>query len=183
MRATPWPLEVVDESAIGPELDGAIRRLLCQCFPADAEAFARSRAWHGERPSFVVLCREGNAVVGHLAIVIRVVSIGGVRARVAGVQGLSVTPRCRAGGLARELLRLAQGELAARGVRSGILFCLPELEAFYGRLGWQKTERPVTTRDEKGQPILLSAKNICMLSVLEDATLPPGPIDLGCRDW
>src|SRR5512143_1456449 len=73
----PFHLDVVNESAMAPDLDRAIRILLCDCFPPDVEVFSRTRHWHGSAPDYSVVCLERGALVGHVGIVLRMVSAGG----------------------------------------------------------------------------------------------------------
>jgi hypothetical protein len=75
------------------------------------------------------------------------------------------------------------GEAARRGIRFGLLFCVPALEHFYSQLGWRRTDRDVTMRDAVGQSVPLTAKNISMELALASDRLPPGSIDLEGRDW
>ncbi|MGO9111050.1 MAG: GNAT family N-acetyltransferase [Thermoguttaceae bacterium] len=177
------PLQVIDEDHIGPELDAAIRRLLCECFPCDAEAFSARRAWIGVLPAFSVLGRHGDKVMGHVGIIERRIRCGNVPVRVAGIQSLAVASDWRRSGLSQRLMIGAMHEARRRGVRFGLLFCVPELEGFYARMGWRPIDRTVTMRDGAGRTVPLTEKNISMELVLAGDPLPPGPIDLEGRDW
>lgn len=176
-------LQVVDEGDIGPEVDAAVRRLLCECFPSEADAFSVCRAWHDVRPAFAVFSRRGDKVVGQAAIIERRITCGGEPVRVAGIQALAVAPDWRRRGLAQRLMTAAMQEARRRGMGFGLLFCVPELEGFYARMGWRRIDRPVAMRDAAGRPVPLTAKNISMELALAGAPLPPGPIDLEGRDW
>ena len=182
-QSLPLSLEVVDEDRLAPELDAAIRRLLCECFPLDAETFSARRAWNGVQPLFSVLGRHGDKLVGHVGIVDRRVACAGTPLRVAGIQSLAVAPDWRRSGLAQRLMTTAMDEARSRGVCFGLLFCVPELERFYAGLGWRRIDRAVTIRDVSGQTVPLTAKNISMELALAGNPLPPGPIDLEGRDW
>ncbi len=177
------PLEVIDEDHIGPELDTAVRRLLCDCFPSDAEAFSLRRAWNEVRPAFSVFGRQGDNVVGQLGIVDRRITCGGMPIQVAGIQSLAVAPVWRRSGLSQRLMTVGMEESWRRGIRSGLLFCVPQLERFYACLGWRRIERAVTMRDVVGRPVPLTAKNIAMELALAGDPLPEGAIDLEGRDW
>jgi predicted N-acetyltransferase YhbS len=177
------PLEVIDEGRVTPELDAAIRRLLCECFPADVEAFLARRAWNEVHPAFSVIGRRGGAVVGHVGIIERQITCGVAPVRIAGIQSLAVARDCRRSGLSLDLMTAAMDEARRRGIRFGLLFCVPELEHFYAQLGWLQTERTVTMRDAAGRTVPLTAKNISMDLALDGERLAPGPIDLEGRDW
>ena len=177
------PVQVIDEDQVGPELDAAIRRLLCDCFPPDAEAFSSRRAWNAVWPAFSVFGRHGDKVVGQVGIIERRINCGGVAVRVAGIQSLAVAHDWRRSGLSQRLMTAAMDEARRRGIRFGLLFCVPELENFYARLGWRRIDRAVTMRDAVGRPVPLTAKNISMELALAGDLLPAGPMDLEGRDW
>jgi predicted N-acetyltransferase YhbS len=177
------PLQVIDEDHIDPELDTAVRRLLCECFPSDAEAFSAGRAWNEVRPAFSVLGRHGDKVVGQVGIIERWITCGGAPVRVAGIQSLAVAPDWRRSGLSQRLMTAAADEARRRGTRFGLLFCLPKLESFYARLAWRRIDRAVTMRDAAGRAVPLTAKNVTLELALGGDPLPPGAIDLEGRDW
>ena len=102
-----FPLQLIPEEHMSEAEDRAIRQLLCTCFPADAVAFAQNRAWHDSVPAFSVVCREADAVTGHVAIVVRTIRCGDQPVTVAGVQNMCVTPDRRGTGLAQSLLSRA----------------------------------------------------------------------------
>jgi len=49
----------IDEPDMTPEMDASIRRLLCVCFPKDAEAFSQRRAWHDCVPAYSLVAWSG----------------------------------------------------------------------------------------------------------------------------
>ena len=177
------PLQVVDEGDIALELDAAVRRLRCECFPSDVAAFSVRRAWNDVCPSFSVFGRHGDKVVGQVGIVERRITCGSVPVRVAGVQSLAAAPDWRRSGLSQRLMIAAMQEAQRRGLRFGLLFCVPELEGFYARMGWRRIERAVTMRDATGRPVPLTAKIIPVEPAPAGDPLPPGTIDLEGRDW
>jgi predicted N-acetyltransferase YhbS len=178
-----FSLQVVSEPEVSEELDLAIRQLLCRCFPADADAFSRNRAWHDSAPSYSVVYCENDDVLGHIGIVVRVVRCGDVQVTVAGVQNMCVAPERRHTGLSQQLMTAALSEARLRGLSFGLLFCVPELETFYQRQGWSRTNEPATMLDETGQAAPIPGKNIAMFIELASQPFPPGPIDLQGRDW
>ncbi len=178
-----FSIQVIDEANLGPDLDAAVRRLLCECFPADVAAFSTHRAWNDVHPAFSVLGWQGDNMVGHVGIIERRITCGGVPVGIAGIQSMAVASVWRKSGLSQRLMTAAMQEAQRRGTRFGLLFCLPRLEDFYGLLGWQRIERAVAMRDAAGRTVPLTAKNICMELALAGEPLPPGPIDLEGRDW
>ena len=178
-----FPLEVIEEAEMPPATDRAIRQLLCECFSADAAAYAHRRAWHGSLPTYTVVSRQAGRVVGHLGIVVRSVLCADVRPAVAGVQSFCVAPPYRGSGLSGRLMARALDEALRREIRFGLLFCVPELEPLYRALGWSETGRPVAMLDERGESVPIPRKNICMMIELGPEGFPCGPLDLQGRDW
>lgn len=177
------PLEIVDEGRVSPELDQQIRQLLCECFPLDVELFSQQRCWHNSTPAYSIVLREASRLVGHVAIVDRQITCDDQPLRVAGIQSLAVAPAWRRARLSRQLMIEAMAEARRRGLQFGLLFCVPGLERFYSSLGWQKSDQPVTLRDEQGKAAQLPVKNIVMHLPLAGQPLPPGQIDLQGPDW
>ncbi|HOX04923.1 MAG TPA: GNAT family N-acetyltransferase [Planctomycetota bacterium] len=181
--SAPPALEIVDEGAMTAELDAAIRAMLCVVFQSDAGAFAQTRHWHGSAPEFSLLGREGGRILGHVGIVTRQVTCGGRPARIAGIQNLAVLSEARKSGLSRRLMTESMAEAARRGIRWGLLFCVPGLERFYASLGWRTLAVPVTEAGGDGRGSLITAKNIAMSLDLAGEPFPAGAIDLRGRDW
>lgn len=96
--------------------------------------------------------------------------------QVAGLGGLIVTPSARGRGLARLLaLRLLEiaGELEAE---RAMLFCRPELTAFYAQLGFVTIEARVWVDQTEGR---VEMPMPAMWSALgSDVGWPPGRVDL-----
>ena len=184
MKTSGNEFEVLAECDVSAVADAAIRGLLCTCFPADAKAFAKNRAWHDSSPTYTVLCRIQGRIVGHLGIVLRTIRCGSAETLIAGVQNFCVALAHRGTGIAQELMQRALAEAKQRGVPFGLLFCVPELERLYSAQGWRTIDSSVTMFDEQGSRVPLPAKNIAMVCELGSPTaFPPGPIDLLGRDW
>lgn len=175
---------ITDEAAMGPELDGEIKKGLCVAFPADVAVYSRVRAWHDSWPSYTLTLRDGDAVAAHIAIVDRMVRIGeDTFVRVAGPQNVYVLPQYQGRGLAARGLVLAMDEARRRGFDFGLLFCIPWLEKVYGPLGWLRADERDIVRVEDGREKPLPAKNICMYLPLNGRAFPDGPIHLNGNDW
>jgi len=176
-------LNLIDEKQMTPDKDAAIRQLLCACFPEDVAVFSQTRYWHGSGPEFSLTEESQGNVVGHIGIVVREVNCGGNPLRIAGVQNLAVAPKLRGTGLGGQLVSQSMAEAKRRGLKYGLLFCIPELRKFYGSLDWFTLDVDVTMRDEQGAKAALPAKNICMATCLDSAAFPHGDIDLQGADW
>ena len=175
-------LQVVEESGMSPSLDEAIRESLCECFPASASTFAKTRAWHGSTPSYSLVHREGARVVGHVGVIVREIVAGGTPVTVAGIQSFAVIPNRRGTGLSRRLMEEAMVEAKRHEIPFGLLFCVPGLERFYISLGW----RTLFVRARmvfEGAETEIPAKNIAMALPLAARPFPSGDLHLGGPDW
>jgi predicted N-acetyltransferase YhbS len=176
-------LEVIPEADITPDTDAAIRALLCVCFPQDEPAFSQSRSWHASDPSFSVVGRLHQRIVAHVGIVVRTIRVGQREVAVAGVQNLCVSPTHRGRGLAQAAMAHALDHARRRGLRFGLLFCVPELVPYYESAGWSRSDATITMLDETGQDSPLPEPNIGMHIAFGDESFPRGDIHLAGRDW
>jgi len=176
-------IELAEESTLSPTLDRGIRDLLCLCFPPDVPVFSQTRHWHGSAPEYCFYRAENGRITGHVGIVRRAIRVGARSIEVAGVQNLAVAPERRKSGLGALLMIRALAEARKRGIRFGLLFCVPGLARFYRDLGWQLQDRPFFMNDESVARIRIPEKNIGMTLALETEAFPAGPVDLQGRDW
>jgi GNAT superfamily N-acetyltransferase len=90
--------------------------------------------------------------VSHVGVLRHVVSVDGEPVTVGGLGGVVTVPTARKKGFARQLMRHATNFLGHEwGVDAGLLFCLPELAAYYGALGWQEVKSPVLIEQPRGK--------------------------------
>ena len=174
---------VVDEKDMSPELDGEIRRLLCQAFPSDTAVFSCSRSWHGSHAAFSVMLEDKTGIVAHVGMVERVVTVGDTAVRAAGVMNVFVALAKKGLGLGARVMLAAASEALHRDYDIGLLFCVPDLENFYATAGWLSVGSRTVTRIDKGEEKPLPDKNIAMYLPLALTTLPAGPIHLNGNDW
>lgn len=178
------PYQVIDESAMPPAIDAAIRASLCVCFPDDRDIFSQSRAWHGSAASYSIVMEENGEVIAHVGIVDRTITAGETKVRVAGIQNVLVLPTQRGRGLCDTVMNAAMEEARKRDFDAGLLYCVPELEKVYARCGWTLLPKEEIVRiDETGQGQALPAKNIAMYYPLRVTDFPAGRIHLNGNDW
>jgi len=178
-------LTVIDEQDISEELDIAIRDGLVECFPPDTEYFSRQSWWHS-RPAWRVLAvGDDGKVIGHIAVVVRTVSVGPGRVpvRSAGIQSFFVRPEYRGKGLSDQMMAQAMAEAERRQLDAGLLFCVPKYEPVYRRMGWIRIDADVLMRDEEGKAVPIPGKSIAMVFPLNEKRFPTGAIDLKGPDW
>lgn len=174
---------VVNESEMTESLDAAIRRGLCLAFPADAAVFGETRVWHGSGPAFSLVMEDGEAVIAHVGVVDREVTVGERPLRVAGIMNVYVDSSRRGTGLGPKIMGAAMAEAARRGFDAGLLFCLHRLAKFYASLGWRALPGRETTRVDAGREIPLPEKNAPMYFPLRMKAFPDGAIHLRGNDW
>jgi len=195
------PAKIIDETNITPSQDAAIRALLCLAFPQDVATFSKTRAWNNSAPAFTSLIEETNPIGGgvnhiiaHIGVVDRTIRIQSIQAsslkpqdsiplRVAGIQNVAVHPDHRGKGLTDQTMQLAMTEAKSRNFDLGLLFCLPQLEKLYARLGWKILPETPVTRIHEGKDTALPGKNIAMFFPLAKPHFPPRPIHLNGDDW
>ena len=179
-----YTFSLIEETNMTPEIDQAIRDLLCICFPPDVEAFSKERPWNNVLPEYTIICEHNDKLVGQVGVVCREIICGGERCAVAGIQSMAVIPEMRGIGLAQTIMKASTTEAAQRGVRYGMLFCCETLaRKFYSRMGWIRTCEKVTMLNENGKSVELPDKNVAMYLPLTGESLPAGPIDLLGREW
>jgi GNAT superfamily N-acetyltransferase len=176
-------LSVVTEARMSPPLDARIRAALCACFPADAEVFRHTRAWHGSLPEYSVVLEDAERVTAHVGVVKRAIAVGPVSLMVAGVQNVCAVPEHRGQGLSTQLLESAMAEARRRGLDCGLLFCVAAMAPLYARCGWHDLGERQVMRVEQGRELPIPGKNIAMFYPLRITAFPQGLIHLGGNDW
>jgi GNAT superfamily N-acetyltransferase len=176
-------IEIVEESAIHPDLDSGIRALLVQSFPEWANIFAKNRIWHSSPPIFTVLGWADGSLVGHIAVVVRTITTTwNFRYNVASIQGVCVVPEQRRNGLATQLLAAALSEIQKRNFSFAILFCKEPLVPFYEAQGWKLTDDSVVMWNQRDLPVSMRS-NCPMYYELGDFPMPEGPLDVHSPSW
>lgn len=176
---------LVNEEDISQALDELIRDGLVECFPPDAQYFSRQSWWH-TRPLWRVLAQDrSGAIIGHIAVVVRTVLVGAKAepVEVAGIQSVFVRPDRRSEGISDRMIEQVISEANRRQLDAGLLFCVPEYESVYGRMGWTKIQAEVFMRNSEGKSEPIPGKNITMIHRLNGRAFPDGDIDLASPDW
>lgn len=181
-KKSKFKIEIIEEKSVSSPDDALIRKLLAACFPKDAGFFSKFRKWHSD-PEYILLGRKGREIFGQVAVVVREISCGRTKIKIAGIQSLAVSPKCRGTGLSQVLMTQSMSEAWRRGIKFGLLFCVPELERFYALLGWKRIDEHFFMRNESGAKKSIPQKNIGMILLLSGTQFPSGAIDLRGRDW
>ncbi|MEO8205644.1 MAG: GNAT family N-acetyltransferase [Chthoniobacterales bacterium] len=177
-------IRIIEEEKMNSVLDAKIRSGLCTCFPADAETFAKTRAWHGSHPDFSVILESEEGVIAHVGVVNRRIHADATPLRIAGPQNLFVIPSQRGKKLFNVVMQAAMEEARRRRFDMGLLFCTPDLGNPYEKAGWKTVDvKHVIRVMESGKEEEIPGKNITMYYPLLISTLETETIHLGGNDW
>jgi aminoglycoside 2'-N-acetyltransferase I len=176
-------LQTIDEAEIDTKLDADLKAFLCVCFPSNQDVFSRTRAWHGSHPTYSVLLRDGETIVGHASVVDRRIHVGSTPLRIAGIMNVAVLPEYRGKKLVDRILRAAMERARSHGMDIGLLFCRRGVVPIYSRNGWQEIRGQEAIRIESGKELLLPPDNFAMFFPLRLTQFPPGKIHLQGNDW
>lgn len=119
--------------------------------------------------------------LSHVGILKHVISVNGEPATVAGVGGVVTVPEAQGKGHACRLLQHA-AEFFERewNVDAGLLFCRPELMAYYEALGWKEFVGPVLIEQTDGN----IASPLCVMTLpLTERNWAAGNIELRSFPW
>src|SRR4051812_36040152 len=140
---------------------------------------AHALTWRPKDLHFV-LYRDGKPVT-HVGLLQHVITVNRQQVSVAGVGGVVSIPEVQRLGLAQRLMRHATDFFSREWIVSaGLLFCLPKLEHYYARLGWQTIAGPVTFAQPSGQTI---SPMLVMVLPLQGFKWPEGAVDLQSLPW
>lgn len=114
------------------------------------QEWVREFSW--ATPEWRLFLLEAGEPVSHLKLTIRRGLIGADEVLFAGVGGV-MTPRIhQRKGFSSALLDIARDFIFSHlHAEYGLLFCLPELTPFYGRLGWISVNSPVHIEQPHGK--------------------------------
>ena len=120
-------------------------------------------------------------MVSHAGVLKHVVSVNGKPVTVGGVGGVVTLPEAQKKGFARRLVQHAAKFLEREWkVDAGLLFCRPELKAYYHALGWQGLESPVLIEQPNGK----IASPLCVMVLpFSERRWPQGSVELRSLPW
>jgi predicted acetyltransferase len=110
-----------DRAGLVGRLESKVLGLLDEAFPDGASANGDYYALNGT-PEIIVILRDGQEVVGHLALYRRQVGIGDEPVEIGMIGGVAIARDRRGRGHSRHLLQHAHGRLKERSVPFSILF-------------------------------------------------------------
>ncbi|MFI2610128.1 GNAT family N-acetyltransferase [Kitasatospora sp. NPDC018619] len=126
---------------------------------------------------FGVRAADGR-LVAHAGLVAAVpLTVGGTDLAVVGVGGVGVAPDRRRGGLATVVVRAALDHARTLGHRHALLFCRPQLAAFYRGLGFREVVEGVTVEQPEGRLAQMPLRTL-WTPLVPGAGWPEGPVRL-----
>lgn len=138
-----------------------------------------SLRWRPKDPRFLLY--DSGELVSHAGILKHVVIVSGEPVPVAGLGGVVTVPDAQRKGFARRLvqhaMRFAESEWK---VDAGLLFCRPQMVAYYESLGWQIVEAPVMIEQPGGR---IASPLSVMVLAFGRMVWPTGSVELQSLPW
>ncbi len=135
--------------------------------------------WRPKHLHFVLYADE--KPVSHVGLLRHEVKVGDEPVKVAGVGGVVTVPAVQKQGVARKLMQHAARFMDTEwDVDAGLLFCLPKMEAYYARLGWQTIDGPVIVDQPTGR---VASPLLVMVLTFHNQAWPKGEVDLQSLPW
>ena len=128
-----------------------------------------------------VLILENGIAVAHTGLVKQTVAAGERLVTVAGIGGVLTRPDCRGRGFGQMAMKQAE-EFAQQRLMTdfGMLFCKPEMCAWYERLGWSQISELVWINQPEE---MIRAPLPVMAKCFGKESWPDGTVRLGCFPW
>jgi hypothetical protein len=139
----------------------------------------RNYRWRPKEYHFIT--EESGHPLSHVGVVRTAVSVGGRTLTVGGIGGVVTVPAAQGRHLVHAaMLQAAEFICRELGAEFGMLFCLPRLEPFYARQGWQALEDEVEIDQPDGKIIWPYR---VMVRPCGDRVWPAGRVEVGGLPW
>ena len=171
----------LDAADFSPVLRAALDRMVAATFRGGSQP---GRVWAPATYHFLLM--RGAAVIGHVGVHRRDVKAGGRSWAVAGIVKVGIVAALRGHGLGTRLLAFADDTLRAQGRDDlGLLVTSEDRLGYYGRLGWERINGPVSYEDRGETKVETFPVLILPFNASKDALAPwyDGPIDLAGPLW
>lgn len=167
-------IETIPETRLTHARDAEIAALLMRCFATDFGG----RSFYQQRHHLRLVARD-QALVGHMALTLRAIRIGGELTDIAGLADVATDPSHRGKGIAATLLQAAIAEAKASPAQFMLLFGTAGL---YAGAGFQTAHNPMTWIDMTGAEIgsvhSERATSLMVLPLRENPWDAIAPLDL-----
>jgi predicted acetyltransferase len=150
----------ISRDALRSDLETRVQALLNEAFPEGSSTNGDYYARHGV-PGRILIAREAQQVVGHLAVYQRQVKMGDEVLEIGMIGAVAVAPDRRRRGHCRLLLRRAHDDLRARSIPFSILFAFEPL--VYLSSGYRPMQNETHFLDADGcvEDPCLSRQHVC----------------------
>ena len=159
----------------------ALRAMLERAFADDEDGPLGEEDWQHALGGLHVLAEVAGRVVGHAAIVDRVLHVAGRPLRTGYVEGVAVEPSWQGTGVGSAVMAAAAEEIRAR-FQLGAL--ATGRHRFYERLGWRTWRGPSAVRTSTGRRPTPDEDGYILVLPTPQTPLDPLPLDapISC-DW
>ena len=168
-------IEQIADWDLGAEDEAHIARLLRGCFSTDFGG----RSFFQQRPHFRLIWREGGQIIGHMAVMMRAIRLGGALVDVAGLADVASHPNHRGKGIAASLLQATIARVKGSQAQYFLLFGTARL---YAAHGFAAAHNQITYIDmrgaQTGQVKTERAEELRVLPLRGQAWPVDAPVDL-----
>jgi len=130
-------IERIDETRLTPADDARIHTLLVRAFQEDFG----ERSFHQQRHHIRLIVRDGDAIIGHMALCYRAIRLGDALVSIMGLADVATDPDHQGKGIASALMTAAIAEAEAS---EAAFFALFGNRPLYAGRGFRKVPNPVT---------------------------------------
>jgi nodulation protein A len=116
--------------------------LLARCFPRSFTPFGPGRSWSSARPELRLVGRVAGRPVAHVAVLRRVLQVGGAAVIVGDVGLVAVDPDVQGRRAGAALLSRCRDRLHDLDLPFGFLTCGEHVAGFYAAGGWTRVPGP-----------------------------------------
>ena len=148
----------------------------------DEHVFGLEDASYRWRPKDYHFVTEADGEpVSHVGLIKTTVSVGGRQITVGGIGGVATRPEAQGRRLVHAAMEQVQEFIRHElGAEFGMLFCLPRLEPFYARQGWQALEDEVEIDQPSGKVVWPYR---VMVKPCGERVWPAGRVEVGGLPW
>ena len=151
-------------------------------YPPEVLETLPSRFFAWARPEWSVMLWDGDELLSRVGLLVRDASHNGTPKRIGGIGGVATHPASQGKGYASQSMREAAKRFEEElNVHYALLFCVPGLIPFYGRLGWKSFQGQIFVEQPTGK-IEFAAFGAMVLDVKEKSPLD-GVLDLKGLPW
>ncbi len=175
-------IEFVATAQFSASQKEALTQLGATVYPPEVSATLPGRLVVWATPQWSILVWDQGELVSRVGVLVREIVHEGAIKRIGGIGGVLTHPAKQGQGLASRAMRAAATHFATDlSVSFALLFCRPQLVAFYQRLLWKPFQGTVYVEQPHGK-VAFSINGAMVLDGKEHAPLH-GALDLNGLPW